>query len=162
MSVVLAVDSKKGDKFLVKYVVVPVTLEGDFNDIFQVGGKPEEYRLRCLLPIGVADGVGQRAPSSDQEITTVPTVNTSNSLLSSSVKSDQSIEAAPSIDAVSPIMPIVQVKSDNNESISELKQKLSEALEKNKVLQKKIEELTVHLDCYLMSLGVYCEAPGRV
>lgn len=59
--------TKKVDKFLVKWVYLdaeqtanlPADLSDSFNDVFLLGGKPAECRLKCILPDTVPASVNR-------------------------------------------------------------------------------------------------------
>lgn len=144
--IALAVDSKKADKFLVKWVAVDASLEGDFNDMFTLGGKPEELRLRCVVP-AVVPSAASTIPLG--HVVTAPPGQPTSSTVAVSSTAPLSANASPTPSPVSStehskLSDVAQTEDDNSVAvIKELRGRLSEALARAEELQRRVNILEV-------------------
>jgi hypothetical protein len=140
------VDSKKSDKFLVKYVWVEEGAEGEFGELFVAGGKPEEFRLKCVLPnnyggsnIGISNGSAEQHQS--QEGSTMATNEPTED--SSVLVPAQSATPEPAKPEPTKQEPKTKQEPTIEDKIEELKAQLREAVSKNEALQRKVASLQV-------------------
>lgn len=152
--IVLAVDSKKNDKFLVKWVAVgsnhtDTSSDDDFNTLFSCGGKPVETRLKCIFPVDEAKanvvGVTGAAPllsSANASLSSSPVQSHSTAI------SERSLEDVDHVDSTcyshnTAAAAATAAAPNNTNAADVLKKKLADALSLNEQLQRKIDSLQV-------------------